>query len=73
MPRIAEIKIINNELWVRLEKPSSLAQTIYIWTEEEMKAHDASVIAAYIWEQQNGPQPNPPPSTSPEPRKVPSD
>jgi hypothetical protein len=55
MPRIAEIKTVGQDLWVRLERPTTLSAVIYIWTEEELKAHDESLRAA-ILEELNVPQ-----------------
>jgi len=38
MPRILEIKEIENELWVRVGKPGDFPSGVSLWTTEEERA-----------------------------------
>lgn len=52
MPRIAEIKVENNEVWVKIQTREFNGE-VQLWTAEELKQHDYRVIVNFLNEKIN--------------------
>lgn len=51
MPRILEMRIIENEVWVRLPTSESTdSGMFYIWTKQEAKDAEASAIRSFLFD-----------------------
>lgn len=55
MPRILEMKLIENEVWVKvqLDRNTDVLGSFYVWTAEEAKQHAASAIRTFCFELAN--------------------
>ncbi len=51
MPRIAELREINGEVWCRVGHPDDFPSGIAIWTPDEVEKERRDAVNAYIWEQ----------------------
>lgn len=47
MPKVAEIKEMDGELWVRIDRPTTNEGAIHIWTEYEAKRYKEQAISAF--------------------------
>lgn len=48
MPRIAQIKRIDGEIWVRVDMTDPSISSITLWTADEIQWHDRNVALACL-------------------------
>lgn len=50
MPKIAEIKVVNEEVWCRviLNRSTDVLATITLWSPDEIKEHDRSLLLDFV-------------------------
>lgn len=51
MPRIAELREIDGEIWCRIGKPGDFPSGIALWTPDEVERERQEAVNAYILEQ----------------------
>lgn len=52
MPRIAELREIDGEIWCRVGTPNDFPSGIALWTPDEVERAKKDAVNAYIFEQE---------------------
>jgi len=53
MPKIAELREIDGEMWCRVGVHGDFPSGIALWTPDEVERAEKNAVRAYIWEQEN--------------------
>lgn len=51
MPKIAELREIDGQIWCRVGKPDDFPSGIALWTPDEVEREKRAAVDAYIYEQ----------------------
>jgi hypothetical protein len=51
MPRIMELRVVDEELWAKIGRPEDFPSGVSLWTPEEQIQADKDAIKAYIYTQ----------------------